>query len=139
MADSPAASRGSAPTPARRPRVRHRLRTPQEARQWRRRAAGYAIAGLAFLVVVNALVGENGYLATMRAAREQAEADAKVAAVRRENQQLKDKIYRMKTDPAELEDAARRDLHLSKPGETMIVIKDPPKPTPSPAPREPGR
>jgi cell division protein FtsB len=135
MADHPPTS-AAAPASGRRPRVRQRPRTPHEARQWRRRMAGYAIAAAAFILVVNALVGENGYLATMRAKHQRAELEEQLRVVREENQQLRDRIQRLRNDPAELEDKARRDLHLIKPGEKLIILKETPKPA---TPAEPGK
>ena len=41
-----------------------------------------------------------------------------------ENQQRLDEIRGIKTDPAALEDAARRELGLIRPGETIIIIHD---------------
>ena len=106
------------------------MHTPQEARQWRRRMAGYALIGVSFVLVVNAIVGESGYLATMRANRE---ADALTEAIRKKreiNQEMREEIRRLREEPAAVEDPARRDLRFSKPGERMIILKDaePPKP-----------
>jgi cell division protein FtsB len=139
MADHPDTPSGTAKTPARRPRIRQRPRTPQEARQWRRRMAGWALAAAAFILVVNALVGENGYLATMRANRESQELAEQYRQLNEENQRMRARIQRLRSDPQELEDAARKELHMSKPGEKMIVIKEAPKPTGTPVPANPGR
>jgi cell division protein FtsB len=128
MADRQDAAPDPAPTAARRTRPRKRFRTAVEARQWRRRMIGYGVTTIAFVLVVNALVGENGYLATMRANRESDELRAQLRHLREENQQIQEQIHRLKSDPTALEEAARRDLRLGKPGETMVVIKDPAKP-----------
>jgi cell division protein FtsB len=108
----------------RRPRVRHRLRTPQEARAWRRRMTGYALFAFAFVLMVNALVGENGYLATLQARGDQARLTDAIARLRIKNQQLREEIHELRTNPRALEEAARRELHMIKPGETMIILKD---------------
>lgn len=117
------------PTPVdKRPRVRRRLRTPLEARHWRRKVTGTALFVAAFIMMVNALVGENGYLATFRVKGERNRLTRDLATVRQENQRLSDEVERLKTDPAALEEAARRKLNMIKPGETMVVLKDgPPK------------
>lgn len=128
QANSPPAS---GPAPARRPRIRQRLRTPLEARQWRRRMAAWTISALAFILVVNALFGENGYIAIMRAKNEARELGNEVRQVQEENQQRRQQIHRLRTDPQELEDAARK-LQMSKPGEKMIILT--PKTSPAPAP-----
>ena len=112
----------------RRTRPRQRFRTALEARQWRRRMLGYAVVTLSFVLVVNALVGENGYLASIRVRRQAADLTAQLRHLREENQRIQDEIIRLRHDPAALEEAARRDLRLGKPGETMVVIKDAAKP-----------
>jgi cell division protein FtsB len=126
---NPEQVRPTGPAADRRPRVRHRLRTPQEARAWRRRMTGYALFAAAFVLMVNALVGENGYLATMQARSEQARLADSVARMRIKNQQMRDDIEALRHDPKALEEAARRELNMIKPGETMVILKDatPPK------------
>src|SRR5262249_15025534 len=97
----------------------------------RRKIAGYVLAGLSFVLIVNALVGENGYLASVRAARDRSELESELQKVNDENQRMADEIHRLRTDPQELEDAARG-LHMTKPGEKVIILKDPAKsPTPT--------
>ena len=108
----------------RRPRVRHRLRTPQEARAWRRRVTAYGLFAFVFAMMVNALVGENGYLATLQARSEQARLADSVARMRIKNQEMQDEIHRLRTDPKALEEAARRELNMIKKGETMVIVKD---------------
>lgn len=75
--------------------------------------------------MVNALVGENGYLATLRADREYAALEADLATVRQQNQQLRHDIERMRDDPTALEEVARRDQGLIRPGETVVIVKEP--------------
>jgi cell division protein FtsB len=111
-------------TPVRRPRIRHRMHTPQEARQWRRRMAGYALIGVSFVLVVNAIVGESGYLATMRARRDAAALTEAIRKKREINQEMREEIRRLREEPAAVEDPARRDLRFGKPGERMIILKD---------------
>ena len=110
----------------RRPRVRHRLRTPQEARAWRRRMTGYVLFAAAFVLMVNALVGENGYLATLQARGERAKLLDQVARMRIKNQELRGEIHELRTNPKALEEAARRELNMIRPGETVIILKDAP-------------
>jgi cell division protein FtsB len=140
MSDLPDSTPESEPTAPRRPRVRHRLRTPLEARQWRRRVTGYVLFAVSVVLVVNALVGESGYLATFSGRRDQDVLRADLRRLREENKQSQEEIERLRTDPAALEDAARKGLHLGKPGEKMIIIKEPPAAKTDPAPpANPGR
>jgi cell division protein FtsB len=80
------------------------------------------------ILMVNALVGENGYLATVRARRDYEALLESAAKLRLENARLTDEIVGLKADPATLEDAARRQLGLARPGETLVIIRDAPAP-----------
>ena len=117
----------------RRPRVRRRPRTAQEARVWRRKVTGYALFIGAFVLMVNALVGENGYLATIRNKTEHRGLSRDLARLRIENQQLQDDLYRLKTDRSAVEEIARRN-GLKRPGEITIILKDPQPPRTAPTP-----
>lgn len=128
----PSTSDAADATSARRPRIRQRLRTPLEARQWRRKMAGYALAGMSFVLIVNALVGDNGYLTTLRFKHDQQELEDAIRTVRDDNQRMREELDRLRNDPQELEDAARQYLHMTKPGEKLIIIKEP-KQTTTPA------
>lgn len=116
-------------------RARRRLQSASETRRHRRRLAGYGLFAASLVLMVHALVGENGYLATVRAQHEVDAIERELSATRIENQALQDRIRRLKTDPAALEEAARRDLGLIKPGETVIILKDRAAPPPTTAPR----
>ena len=122
----PVQNPASVPPAERRPRIRRRLRTPLEAQQWRRKVTAYGLYGAAFILIVNALVGDSGYLATLSGKGEQDRATRELAILRLENQALQEKADRMKSDPAAVEEAAREKLNMIKPGETMVIIKDPP-------------
>ena len=74
--------------------------------------------------MVSALVGENGYLAKLRARRECASLQAQLTQVQNENLRLAEQAERLKHDPNAIEEAARRDLGLMKPGEIIVVVHD---------------
>ena len=118
----------------RRPRVRRRPRTAQEARAWRRKVTGYALFIGAFVLMVNALVGENGYLATIRNESETQAISRELASLRIDNQRLQDDLERLRTDRAALEEIARRQHGLKRPGEITIILKDPQPPRTAPTP-----
>lgn len=107
-----------------RPRSRRRLRSPEEARTRNRRILAYGLFIFSLILMVNALVGENGYLATLRARREHDALVQALSKLQQENNRLADEANRLKNDPAALEEAARRDLGLMRPGETLVVIRD---------------
>ena len=105
-------------------RVRRTFRSQQDRNQRLRRLVTYALFVGSAVLMVNALVGENGYLATVRARRERAALSSSLATIRLTNQELKEKIRRLKEDPNAVEEAARRDLGLIRPGETLVIIHD---------------
>lgn len=84
------------------------------------------------VVLVDAIVGEKGLLATIRAGREYDELATQIARIRAQNGQLREAARELREDPATIEELARRELGLIKPGETLFIIKDvaPTSPTP---------
>ena len=105
-------------------RARKRPRFGAEIRQHRRRVLSYALFAGALVLMVNALVGQNGYLAGLRARREYEAVMADLLKVQLENQQLREQARRLKDDPTAIEDAARRELGLIRPGETLVIVRD---------------
>ena len=99
-------------------------RKRQDVRERRRRLVTYALLIASAVLMVNALVGENGYLATVRARHERAGLLNAIARLRLDNQALEEEARRLKTDPTAVEETARRELGLIRPGETLIVIRD---------------
>ncbi len=89
-----------------------------------RRALQYALVFVSFVLVVNALVGEKGLLATMKAREEYRELEQSLAEARAENARLREQARRLREDPAAIEDIARRELGLMKPGEKLFIIRD---------------
>lgn len=81
-------------------------------------------------VLVEALVGDKGFLATIRARREYDELARQIARMRTENAQLRETARALREDPATIEALARRELGLLRAGETLFIIKDVPPPKP---------
>jgi cell division protein FtsB len=78
----------------------------------------------ASLIVVDGLVGERGLLATARARHEYDDLSAAIVRLRAENGRLRDHARRLTDDPGTIEEVARRDLGLIRPGEKLFIIKD---------------
>jgi cell division protein FtsB len=89
-----------------------------------RRIVQILLVFLASVILVDALVGDRGLLATMRARREYDELAATIARERIENAQLRDEARRLREDPSAIEEIARRELGLIKPGEKVFIVKD---------------
>jgi cell division protein FtsB len=78
----------------------------------------------AAVIVLDALAGDRGLLAMLRVRREYRELAATVARARAENARLGEQARRLREDPAAVEEVARRELGLIKPGEKVFIIKD---------------
>ena len=98
---------------------------------------------VAAVILVDALVGDRGLLAMMHARKEYDELAATISRDRAENARLRDEARRLLDDPVAIEEVARRDLGLIRPGEKVFIIKDvgaparpdaPSLPSPLPAP-----
>jgi cell division protein FtsB len=76
------------------------------------------------VIVVDALVGDQGLLVMLRARRQHDELAAVIAAQRTENARLREEVRRLTDDPAAIEEVARRELGLIRRGEKVFIIKD---------------
>jgi cell division protein FtsB len=86
---------------------------------------------VALVVIVDALVGDRGLIAMRDARRQHDELAATIARQREENARLRELARRLKDDPAVIEEIARRDLGLIRPGEKVFIVKTlPPAPQP---------
>ena len=113
------------------PRQASRRRTPPTAskRSLRtRKIVHLLLIFVASAIVVDALVGDRGLVAMLRARREYDELSASVAQQRAENARLRETARRLREDPSAVEEIARRELGLIKPGERVFIIKDVPPP-----------
>ena len=81
---------------------------------------------VASMIVVDGLVGDRGLLAMLRARQEGDQLSATIARERAENARLRDQARRLRDDPTAIEEIARRELGLIKPGERVFIIKDVP-------------
>jgi cell division protein FtsB len=76
------------------------------------------------VMVVDALVGDQGLIATMRARKQYNQLAADLGRIRAENAGLREEARRLRQDPAAIEELARRELGLMSPGEKLFIIKD---------------
>jgi cell division protein FtsB len=88
------------------------------------RVVHWALLFVASLIVLDGLVGERGLLAMLRARHQYDELSATIARQRAENARLREEARRLKEDPNAIEEIARRDLGLIKPGEKVFIVKD---------------
>jgi len=100
-----------------------RLPPARAAREqrWRRRVR-LAILFVAALLLANAVIGDNGLVALWRLRAETASLQGEVDRLRAESLRLREEARRLREDPAAIEDVARRELGLVKPGERVVIV-----------------
>lgn len=94
-----------------------------------RRTLQNALLLAGFVLMIDALVGDKGLLAMFEARQQFEDLERSLADVRAENEGLREEARRLREDPAAIEELARRDLGLIKPGEKLFILKDVPSPS----------
>jgi cell division protein FtsB len=89
-----------------------------------RRLLRHVLMLVTAVIVIDAVTGEKGLLALLQARREYSRLEQSLDQARAENAALRDYARRLRTDPQAIEEEARRQLGLIKPGETLFIIKD---------------
>ena len=88
-----------------------------------RRALRFALLFIGVVIVVDALVGEKGLLAMRKARQDYRTLEASLSAAQAENARLREDARRLREDPRAVEDMARRELGLIKPGEKLFIVR----------------
>jgi cell division protein FtsB len=117
----PRSRRPETPVPLRRSRA---AALPRAASPLWRRALNYLLIFATVVLVVDALVGERGLVASRRARQQSDELTGQLERLQRENARLRETARRLKEDPGAIESVARETLGLIRPGEVLVVVKD---------------
>jgi len=75
-------------------------------------------------LTVDGFVGDKGLLAMMEAREQYRLLEQSLAAARADNARLREQARRLREDPAAIEEIARRELGLIRPGEKLFIIRD---------------
>ena len=89
-----------------------------------RRLLRHGLIFFTFVIIVDAIAGEKGLLALLQARREYAALERSLERARTGNADLREHARRLREDPNAIEEQARRELGLIKPGEMVFFIKD---------------
>jgi cell division protein FtsB len=92
-----------------------------------RRAVQYLLVFVGCVLFLDALVGEKGLLETLKKRQEYRALEQSLVDVRAENARLREETRRLQEDAGAIEDLARRELGLIKPGEKLFILKDVPQ------------
>ena len=89
-----------------------------------RRLLRHALVFITAVIIIDAIAGEKGLLALLQARKEYSALERSLERARAENAELRDLARRLREDPATIEEQARRELGLIKPGEVLFIVKD---------------
>jgi len=84
----------------------------------------YLIVLVGCVLMIDALVGDKGLLAMIEARDRYRELEASLQEAKAENARMREQARRLREDPAAIEEIARRELGLMKPGEKLFIIRD---------------
>ena len=90
----------------------------------RRRAIEYLLVFAGCVFLVEGLVGENGFLAMLKARQDYRSLEASLSQAREENASLREEARRLREDDTAVEELARRELGYIRPGEKLFIIRD---------------
>jgi cell division protein FtsB len=96
----------------------------------RQNAAAFLWTGMALLVVQDGF-GTHGVLAMRRSQREAGEIRKEIQKLNDENRELQDRVKDLKSDPQAIEEIARKEMGLAKPGELIFKLSMKAAPAPS--------
>ena len=80
------------------------------------------LAFAAAILVANALAGDRGLTATVRARHDRRALTAEIDSLRAENARLRARVQALRNDPAAIEAIARQELGLLRRDEKVVVI-----------------
>jgi cell division protein FtsB len=93
-----------------------------------RRLVRYVLGFVTVVLVMDAIAGEKGLLALLKARRDFTAVEHSLQRARLDNERLREEARRLREDPSAIEELARRELGFIKPGEKLFIIRDVPPP-----------
>ena len=98
--------------------------TSTHSRRRQGRIVRYLIVAVGCVLIIDALVGDRGFLAMLKARQQYRSLETSLTRARAENSQLREQARQLREDPQAIEEIARRELGLIRPGEKLFIIKD---------------
>ena len=90
------------------------------------------ILSFAAIMLVDAIVGDQGVVALGRARQRYDRMTEEVRRLHAENELMREQNRRLREDRSAQEETARRELGLMRPGEKVFIIRDLPAPSSAP-------
>ncbi len=102
--------------------------TTSISRQRSARTLHLVVIFIGCVIGADALVGEKGLLVMIEARQQYRALQESLADARAENARLREQARQLREVPAAIEDQARRELGLIRPGEKLFIIRERPAP-----------
>ena len=118
-------SQSKSPTPAEGPsnKALDLAREKRSRHQTRTRKAVFVVVSLiTSILIINALIGEQGVLSVIRARAARTTLETVMDSLQKENYELRQLADDLRTDRSTIERIARDDLGLIAPGEQVLII-----------------
>jgi cell division protein FtsB len=104
--------------------TRNADQTSSLPRRRRSRVVRYLVLAVGCVLIVDALVGDRGLIAMLKARQQYRTLESALARSKAENAQLREEARQLREDPEAIEEIARRELGLIRPGEKLFIVKD---------------
>lgn len=82
------------------------------------------------IIVANGVAGDRGLIQTVKMRRERRDMAEAIARLHEDNRRLAQQAARLRDDPSAIEELARDELGLIRPGESLFIISERPVPGP---------
>ncbi len=90
----------------------------------RGRFTRYLLGFIAAILLADAIVGEKGLLSLIKARRDFESVEQALYESRLHNTELREQARRLREDAKAVEEVARRELGLIKPGEKLFIVRE---------------
>ena len=88
----------------------------------RRRTTRFLVLLVTVVLLGNAVVGERGLIALIRANHQLTAVFQLIDSLRAENDSLREEVRMLREEPRAIEELARRELGLMEPGEKVFIV-----------------
>ena len=107
--------------------AKHRIQYGAHKRQLKanppsRRLYQFSLICIAIILIINSLVGEKGLIDSIAAGHRYEKLSLELARLRQENKILRNKAQRLLENSSAIEEIARKDLGLIRPGELLFIF-----------------
>ncbi|HWP86141.1 MAG TPA: septum formation initiator family protein [Terriglobia bacterium] len=73
-------------------------------------------------ILINEVAGKSGYVSRQEQLRRIEALSREIEQLRQQNQSLTQRIHELRSDPEAIEEIAREQLHLARPGEIVVAL-----------------